>query len=278
MPAGGQAARAQSREIRSILSAHGAEGSETLQMSAPAQSAEIRQAVTEQSASSTGEIRRAAAAGVNSAGGELPFAERIQAAFGKHDISDIRAHVGGTATEACSEIGARAYASGTDVAFTSSPGLEIAAHEAAHVVQQRAGVSLTDGLGRSGDAYEHHADAVAAAVVSGRSAEGILDQVAGQTTAGSATAVQRHELQQMAVQFWPPNLSNHFEQRAAQRGVTEAEADEAYQNGTQYSDPDYPGGTVYYDSASGAAICQVSNGTFTTCYKQARPKSRWVPK
>jgi hypothetical protein len=69
--------------------------------------------------------------------------------------------VGGPAVQATEGMGARAYATGNHVAFGTTPELHTAAHEAAHVVQQRAGVQLYGGVGRSGDAYERHADAVA---------------------------------------------------------------------------------------------------------------------
>ena len=70
-----------------------------------------------------------------------------------------------------------------------APDLHTAAHEAAHVVQQRAGVQLKSIDGGASDPYEQHADAVADAVVAGRSAESLLDR----TPAGSGggIAVQR---------------------------------------------------------------------------------------
>ncbi|KAB2887336.1 MAG: DUF4157 domain-containing protein, partial [Kofleriaceae bacterium] len=113
----------------------------------------------------------------------------IQASFGHHDISGVRAHVGGAAATASGELGARAYASGDQVGFAESPDLFLAAHEAAHVVQQRGGVQLAGGIGDAGDIYEQHADGVAAAVVRGESAEQMLDAHAG--GAGSMTLVQR---------------------------------------------------------------------------------------
>src|SRR5262249_35088265 len=61
------------------------------------------------------------------------------------------------------------------IAFAGSPDLRTAAHEAAHVVQQRRGVSVTDGVGQAGDAYERHADQVADRVVAGASTEALLD-------------------------------------------------------------------------------------------------------
>jgi len=135
-------------------------------------------------------VRATAARGVAGGGGALPYLDVIQAAFGRHDVTGVRAHVGGAAGAAAEAIGAEAYATGDRVAFRGGPTLHTAAHEAAHVVQQRAGVSLKGGVGAAGDAYERHADAVADLVVQGKSAEGLLDRMAG---GGKSTAVQRKE-------------------------------------------------------------------------------------
>jgi hypothetical protein len=110
----------------------------------------------------------------------LPFADRIQASFGPgHDVGSIQAHVGGAATEATSAMGATAYATGNHTVFSGAPDLHTVAHEAAHVVQQRAGVHLKGGIGQVGDGHEQHADAVADKVVRGDSAAGLLDEYAG---------------------------------------------------------------------------------------------------
>ena len=137
----------------------------------------------------TGAIHATAQRGIEGSGTALPHLAQIQAAFGPHDVSGIRAHVGGKAAEASQAIGAQAYATGNDVAFAAPPDLETAAHEAAHVVQQRAGVQLLGGLGTDGDGYERHADAVAQAVVRGESAAALLGEPAG--TLGGGTAIQR---------------------------------------------------------------------------------------
>ncbi len=136
-------------------------------------------------------MHQAAAAGTRGGGGALPHGDTIQASFGRHDVSAVQAHTGGAATAACEAMGATAYATGSDVAFAGAPDLHTAAHEAAHVVQQRGGVSLKGGVGQVGDVYEQHADQVADAVVSGRSAEGLLDRFAG--AEGGGAAVQRHD-------------------------------------------------------------------------------------
>ncbi|TMQ12894.1 MAG: DUF4157 domain-containing protein [Deltaproteobacteria bacterium] len=114
--------------------------------------------------------------GTDGAGGPLPHRDRIQLLFGRHDISGVTAHEGPAASQAARSLGAQAYAHGNAVAFASPPDLHTAAHEAAHVVQQRVGVQLKGGIDRPGDTYERHADAVADAVVAGRSAEPLLDQ------------------------------------------------------------------------------------------------------
>ncbi|GAB4524267.1 MAG: hypothetical protein Tsb0020_42440 [Haliangiales bacterium] len=135
-------------------------------------------------------VHEAAAAGVSGGGSALPHAERIQAAFGPaHDISHVRAHVGGAAAAASEAIGAQAYATGHQIAFRDAPDVHTAAHEAAHVVQQQRGVQLSGGVGQAGDVYERHADAVADRVVAGESAAELL--AAGPTGAaqGQAAAV-----------------------------------------------------------------------------------------
>ena len=132
-------------------------------------------------------VHAAAGHGVSGGGGALPHLAAIQRSFGRHDVGHVAAHVGGNAATATRAMGAEAYAFGDQVAFGSSPDLHTAAHEAAHVVQQRAGVHLKDGVGAVGDAYEQHADQVADKVVRGESAEALLDQMSG---SGGGRALQ----------------------------------------------------------------------------------------
>jgi hypothetical protein len=134
-------------------------------------------------------IARQATAGP---GGKLPHFDRVQSLFGRHDISHVRSHEGGAAAAGAAQLGARAFAVDDAVAFGTSPDLHTAAHEAAHVVQQAAGVRPAGGIDQPGDEYERHADRVADAVVAGRSAEPLLDELAGGArVATSAPAVQR---------------------------------------------------------------------------------------
>ena len=113
----------------------------------------------------------------------MPHLNQIQQSFGV-DLSGVQAYIGGEAAAACQQMGAAAYASGNQIAFKEQPSLELAAHEAAHVVQQRSGkVQLAGGVGIVGDKYENHADAVAAKVAAGESAAQLLaDFSAGQKT------------------------------------------------------------------------------------------------
>jgi len=84
--------------------------------------------------------------GVAAARDPLPYAEAIQACFGRHDVSQVRTATGGPAAASSQALGASAYAVGDRVGFAASPDLHTAAHEAAHVVQQRAGVQLRGGI------------------------------------------------------------------------------------------------------------------------------------
>ncbi|MCW5808463.1 MAG: DUF4157 domain-containing protein, partial [Deltaproteobacteria bacterium] len=131
-------------------------------------------------------VHRAAAHGVSGSSGSLPFLEQIQRSFGAHDVTNVKAHTDAAATAGANAMGAEAYATGDHVVFAGAPTLHTAAHEAAHTVQQRAGIHLKGGIGAVGDVYEQHADAVADRVVQGKSAEDLLDAVAPRSVSGMA--------------------------------------------------------------------------------------------
>lgn len=131
----------------------------------------------EQRDGAIGELDAVAQRGVSGPSQTLPHGEAIQRSFGHHDVSHVAAHVGGEATPATAALGAEAYASGSHVAFRQAPSLHTAAHEAAHVVQQRAGVACKGLDGGTGDRFEQHADQVADAVVRGESAAPLLDRM-----------------------------------------------------------------------------------------------------
>lgn len=73
-------------------------------------------------------VHAAAARGTSTAATSLPFADPIQRAFGRHDISAIRAHTGGEAAAAARDLGARGYASGDHVVLGDGADLHTAAH------------------------------------------------------------------------------------------------------------------------------------------------------
>jgi hypothetical protein len=123
-----------------------------------------------------GRLQAAAARGISGSGTTLPYLDQINHAFGsRHDLSGVRAHLDQRSAAASRSMGAVAYTVGKAVAFDGWPDLHTAAHEAAHVVQQRRGVSLPGGVGRYRDSHEQHADAVADAVIAGRSVAPLLD-------------------------------------------------------------------------------------------------------
>jgi uncharacterized protein DUF4157 len=104
----------------------------------------------------------------------LPHFKRIQDSFGPvHDLSSIRAHTGLPAEQATRKFSASAFTLGSDIAFRGEPSLHLAAHEAAHVVQQRSGINSVADTGGT-NACEQHADAVADRVVQGRPAIDLL--------------------------------------------------------------------------------------------------------
>ena len=153
---------------------------------------QARYAAGQTSAESAPSVQQVADAGVAGSGSPLPYLDRIQRSFGSHDVSGVRAHVGGRAAAAAEDMGAAGYATGNDVALRDASSLHTVAHEAAHVVQQRGGVQLKSGVGQVGDEYERNADAVADRVVRGESAEALLDPYAGGGGAPATGAATQH--------------------------------------------------------------------------------------
>jgi hypothetical protein len=140
------------------------------------------------------QVHEAAKVGIGGTSGALPHLEKIQRSFGRHDVTGVVAQTGAQATAGAQAMGAAAFTMGNHVAFAGSADLQTAAHEAAHVVQQRAGVQLAGGVGQEGDRHERHADAVAGLVLQGKSAESLLDAHTGSEHAhggGTQRQVQR---------------------------------------------------------------------------------------
>jgi hypothetical protein len=162
---------------------------------------DLIQKTTAAAASAAETIHEAARLGTGGASGRLPHLGAIQRSFGAHDLSGVAAHTDGAAAAGARAIGAAAYTIGSHVAFASPPSLWTAAHEAAHVIQQRGGVRLPGGIGQAGDRHEQHADAVADRVVAGQSSEPLLLTYVG---APSRPQVQQQKAsgQEQASQNW----------------------------------------------------------------------------
>ncbi len=162
-----------------------------------AHAADVQPRANTAEAAESSAVHAAAAQGSATSSSPLPHGDVIQRAFGHHDISAVQAHTGSEAAASAHAMGAQAYATGNHVVLGAGTDLRTVAHEAAHVVQQRGGVQLKGGVGEVGDAYERHADAVADAVVQGKSAEGLLDRHTGVAVdvgaAPSATVQRDHD-------------------------------------------------------------------------------------
>jgi Domain of unknown function (DUF4157) len=127
-------------------------------------------------------IQQAAAQGRGTPTTSLPHAHHLQQAFGHHSIHNIQAHLNPRARASAQAMQATAFASGEHIVFANTPDVHTVAHEAAHVVQQRAGVRLPTHVGTEEDRYEQQAEAVAKRVAAGRSAQDLLDRLSPQSS------------------------------------------------------------------------------------------------
>ena len=93
--------------------------------------------------------------GLQGAGAPLPFLDQIQQSFGEYDVSSVSAHRGAATKRASQALGADAFALGEQIALGDADDLFTAAHEAAHVVQQRAGAAGGDPVGAPGSTLAH---------------------------------------------------------------------------------------------------------------------------
>lgn len=136
------------------------------------------------------DAKKQAAGGLVGPGEELPYLAQIQKAFGTHSLSGVRSFIGGEAAASAQQMGTSAYTQGDKIAFAKKPDLHTAAHEAAHVIQQRQGRLPAGGKSAPGDALEQEADTVADRVVAGQSAADLLGSKKG--GAGKTDAVQAY--------------------------------------------------------------------------------------
>jgi peptidoglycan hydrolase-like protein with peptidoglycan-binding domain len=126
-----------------------------------------------------------ASQGVGGPAAPFPHGSQIEALFGRPLAAS--AHTDDSARHASAQLGAEGFAFRGQVGFASeSPSLFVAAHEAAHTMQDADTVQRHAG-GAGGDAYEAHADAVATRVVNGESAADLIG------AGGGASGVRRFE-------------------------------------------------------------------------------------
>jgi hypothetical protein len=131
-----------------------------------------------------------ARSGLSGPGSALPHRDAIESSYGV-DLGAVSVHTGPAATAACDDLHAEAFTMGSSIAFASpSPSMHLAAHEAAHVVQQSNGVQLSGKMGKVGDSYEVQADSAADRAVAGQSASDLLPSVGAIAPAPSNGAVQ----------------------------------------------------------------------------------------
>ena len=85
-----------------------------------------------------------------------PVRHGMEAAFGA-DLSDVRVHTGGTATQLNDALQSQAFTAGRDIAFadgmpdtTTAEGQHLLAHELTHVLQNRDGSSIRRTLKKKG--------------------------------------------------------------------------------------------------------------------------------
>jgi hypothetical protein len=95
----------------------------------------------------------------------------MESRFGR-SFADVRVHTDTHAASSAAAIDAAAYTAGTHIVFGAhrfephtTEGRRLLAHELAHVVQQRSGTALPEGVGPADDPHEREADRVADAVV-----------------------------------------------------------------------------------------------------------------
>jgi phage-related protein len=103
----------------------------------------------------------------------LPFRSQLEEALGV-DLSFLQVEGGGAAKEKADALGAYAATIGGTVILPPGTDLFTVAHEVAHALQQVAGMGPSENEAAS----ESHADAVAAKVVAGQDASGLLGSVA----------------------------------------------------------------------------------------------------
>jgi Domain of unknown function (DUF4157) len=145
-------------------------------------------------------VRGVAASGVRGAGRRLPHADRVEQALGGHRLDAVRAYTDAGARAASRDLGAEAYTVGDKIAFAStSPSLHTVAHEAAHVIQQRAGARPEND---SATYLERRAEAAADVIVQGRSPGRFLPEPGSRRGPVTAAPAVQAKVSVSAPQGW----------------------------------------------------------------------------
>ena len=195
----------------------------------------------------------------------LPHRAAIEASYGV-DMGAVQAYKGPEASAACEAMGARAFALGHRVAFAdANPSLHLAAHEAAHVVQQSKGVQLSDKVGRPGDAYEIEADQAAARAQAGQSAADILPQNTRIESMGDA-AVQCYTDQNID--------GNPF--RVADDGNIAVDAETIYGSKIAYADPSLIA-SASKELEAGTSVMSLEPGSHSISVEDEKGTKRSLP-
>jgi hypothetical protein len=133
-------------------------------------------------------------------GQPLPERSQLEAAFGGHDLGGVTVHRGPGATRVLQRLGAEGLAGGEHIVLAPSASRHTLIHEAAHVIQQRAG------LGGFGDAAtERAADQIASLVLAGQSAAHLLPSPAQAPVGAGRGVVQLAELGHRPTGYDPKN-------------------------------------------------------------------------
>ncbi|HVV88702.1 MAG TPA: DUF4157 domain-containing protein [Kofleriaceae bacterium] len=129
---------------------------------------------------------------------EVPYRKEMEKSFGGADFSGVKAYSDGPARKASNDLGAEAYAAGTQVAFNSpNPDKATVAHELTHVLQNTGGAGVQrkadggeeEGIETSG---EEQADKVEKAVKDGKTAKSAINPDSAQDEGHESEAEEGH--------------------------------------------------------------------------------------
>jgi hypothetical protein len=160
------------------------------------------------SAAEARDLSSIAQAGLAGPAGAFPHRERIAAAFGRFAPPRLNAAVGRAASRAGDALHADAFVLNGRAGFARPPGLHVAAHEAAHLVEQGYGRAPAGGVGAPGDRGERLAEAAARAVTAGRSAEPVFAAAFGDAPPRGPAATPALQMYNRIDSYTAPKVDN----------------------------------------------------------------------